>query len=103
MPTQNGGITVTDLNNYMKNYSSRKVVAEEVLDVGLFDVLKGSIDRESFIGENIEILIRTSQPFTGKAHYEDANIPYPQSLAFVKQLIPLREVIVNAGLTRQAM
>lgn len=98
-----GGITLSDLNNYMRNYPSRKVVADEITDAPLLEVLRNNIDTEAFRGDNIEILVKTKQPFTGKAHYEDADIPYPKDTAFVKQLIPLREVIVNAGLTRQAM
>lgn len=98
-----GGITIDDLNNYMMNYPSRRIVANEITDAPLLEALKKNIDTESFRGDNIEILIKTKQPFTGKAHYEDADIPYPKDTAFVKQLIPLREVIVNAGLTRQAM
>jgi len=98
-----GGITLGDLNNYMKNYPSQKVVPNEIMGSPLLEALKENIDTEAFRGENIEILVKTRQPFTGKAHYEDADIPYPKDTAFVKQLIPLREVIVNAGLTRQAM
>jgi len=61
------------------------------------------IDRDSFVGDKIEILIEKDWEFTAKPHYEDADIPRPSDFEFDKQLIPLREVIVNNGLTKQAM
>jgi len=93
---------LSDLEYYSRDYVSGRIVTNENLDVKLFDALKGVMQEGKFIGGNVDILLRTTQPYTAQAHTEDADIPYPGTVAFVKMQVPLKEVIVNAGLTLQA-
>jgi hypothetical protein len=97
------GVTLTDLNNFMKNYPTGKIVPGEYFDFSLYDALKNNIKTDGFYGDLAEQLIQTSFPFTGQAFAEDADIPLPDDLGFVKMFIPLREIIANAGLTHQAL
>lgn len=97
------GVNLTDLANYMKDYPSGRIEPDEKVDWPLLDAMRPNLNTEMFIGDNVEVLIKDTRPYTGKAHYENADIPYPGTQSWAKQLIPLREVMVNAGLTRQAL
>jgi hypothetical protein len=97
------GMTLVDLNNYMKNYPSQRMFVNEMLSVGLFDVLKGQFDSENFVGKAYQMLMQVSQPSTAKGHYEDHDIPLPGTTVPVLTSVPIKEMIANAGLTRQAM
>ena len=97
------GVNLTDLNNFMKNYASGTIVPEQFTWGTLYDALKANIKKNEFRGDAVEQLIQTSYPFTGTAFGENIAIPYPQTLGFTKNWIPLKQVIVNAGITKQAL
>jgi len=97
------GVNLTDLNNFMKNYASGIIVPDQYVWGSLYDALKANVKKNEFRGDAVEQLIQTTHPFTGTAFGENVDIPYPQPLGFTKNWIPLKEVIVNAGLTRQAL
>ena len=99
----NGGVNLTDLNNFMKNYASGVIVPDQFVWGSLYDALKANVKKDEFRGDAVEQLIQTSYPFTGTAFGENVDIPYPQALGFEKNWIPLKQVIVNAGLTKQAL
>lgn len=96
-------VQLSDLNNWMKNYASGVIVQEDYQETSFYEVLRGNVERVPHVGDYVEMLIQDTRPFTAKAHGEDADIPYPDDLSFQKVYVPLREVIVNAGLTRQAL
>ena len=96
-------ITLSDLNNYMKNLPSGAIVPEEMewKQVPLFNALKGMIDREAFKGSYIEVLVKTAVGGAAQAFAENVAIPSGYAPAYVKQLIGLKEIIANAELTLQ--
>ena len=102
-PTSANGVTLTDLNYFMQNYPTGIVVPSEYFWNSLYDGLKANLQTDGFYGDMAEILIQNSHPFTGQAFGENVSIPYPDDMDFVKQYIPLKEVIVNAGVSKQAM
>ncbi len=57
-----GAITLSDLNNYMKNYPTGVIVPENAHwdQVPLFKALRPSIDRSVFRGQQIEVLMETA-------------------------------------------
>lgn len=87
----------------MKNWPSGIIVPEDVHwdQVPVFKALKPMIDRSAFRGENIEVLIQTGVGGAFEAFSENQDIPAGAAPAYVKQLIPLREIIANAQLTLQ--
>jgi hypothetical protein len=87
----------------MKNMPTGKIVPDQYFWGTLYDALKSKVTKDGFYGDLAEILIQTSYPFTGQAFGQNVAIPYPDDFGFVKQFIPLKEVIVNAGITRQAL
>jgi len=97
------GVNLTDLNNYMKNFPSGRIVPETIQKVPLLEALRDNIDRESFRGEYIEVLIQTDFPYTGQGFKENDDLPAPETVGFEKMLIPLAELIVTAGVSKQAM
>ncbi len=98
-----GAITLSDLNNYMKNYPSGTIVPENAHwdQVPLFKALRPSIDRSVFRGEHIEVLMETGIGGTFEGFSENQDIPHGAAPAYEKQLVPLKEVIANAELTLQ--
>jgi hypothetical protein len=96
------GITLSLLNNYMKNYPSGIIVPDQYIWHSLWDLLRADLKKDAHRGEYVEILLRTTREFTGKAHTEDADVPLPPGTGFDKAYIPMRELIANAGITRQA-
>jgi len=96
-------INLTNLNFFMKNYPTMEIVPEQHHWSSLYDALRGQIQKDGFYGDLAEILIQTGHPYTATAFGENVAVPLPGQLAFVKQLIPLKQVIVNAGLTMQMM
>lgn len=97
------GVNLTDLNNFMKNYASGTIVPDLYTWGTLYDALKSSVHKNEFRGDAVEQLIQTTHPFTGTAFGENVAIPYPSPIGFTKNWIPLKEVIVNAGITKQAL
>ena len=91
-------ITLSDLNNYMKNLPSGAIVPEEMewKQVPLFNALKGMIDREAFKGSYIEVLVKTAVGGAAQAFAENVAIPSGYAPAYAKQLIGLKEIIANA-------
>ncbi len=103
MATSWNGITQTDLNNYMKNRVSGIIVPDLYEWGTLDDDLKATLRKGAFYGDMVEALIQTSHAHTGTAFGDNVNIPYPDDFGFVKMWIPLKEMIVNAGVTMQQM
>lgn len=97
------GVNLTDLNGYMKNIQTGRIVPSLYTWGTLHEHLKANLQTEGFDGDLAEILIQTGFPFTGSAFGENVDIPYPQDVSFVKQYIPLKQIIVNAGITQQAL
>lgn len=97
------GVTLADLNGFMKNYTTGRIVPTEFFWNSLDDILKNSVQTDNFRGDLAEILMQTEYPYTGQAFGEDIDIPYPDDLKFIRQYIPLKQIIVNAGLTQQAL
>lgn len=87
----------------MKDYPSGIIVPEEFMWNSLYDTLKGGIKKDPHIGDNVDILIQTSRPFTGKGWGENIDIPYPDDMGFIKTQVPLYQVIANAGVTKQSL
>lgn len=102
-PLTANGVTLSDLNYFMKNYQTGLIIPDQYFWNSLYDGLKANIQTDGFYGDMAEILIQNSFPFTGQPFGEGVDIPYPDDLSFVKQYIPLKEVIVNAGVSKQAM
>lgn len=103
MPASWNGITQTDLNNYMKNRVSG-IIVPDLFEWGtLDDDLKACFRKDGFSGDLVEALIQTSHAHTGTAFGDGVDIPYPDDFGFVKMWIPLKETIVNAGISMQQM
>ena len=96
-------INLTNLNFFMKNYPTMEIVPEQYHWSTLYDALGAQMQKDGFYGDLAEVLIQTGYPYTATAFGENVPIPSPGQLAFVKQWIPLKQVIVNAGLTQQMM
>lgn len=97
---------LTDLNNFMKNYPTQRIEVGTKFSkqIGLWQVLKNQVNTERFkAGTTIDFLIKTKNPFTGKAHGEGKNIPDPGVTAFEKSTLSIRELIATAGVTKQLM
>ena len=97
------GPTISDLNYYMKNRPSGIIVPDLYEWGTLDDHLKKNLRKDAFYGDMVEALIQTSHAHTGTAFGENVDIPYPDDFGFVKMWIPLKECIVNAGITMQAL
>lgn len=98
------GVTLDDLNNYTKADPTGIIVPDTMVDWPLLDALRPNLNTQEFTaGTNVEILIEATRGYTGQAFWENADLPYPLDTSFVKQLIPLRELMVTAGLTKQAL
>lgn len=97
------GVTLADLNGFMKNYDTGTIVPDQFFWNTLYDDLKGSFEKKNFDGDQFKILIQTGFPFTGQAFGESVDIPQPDDLGFMPMYIPLKETIVNAGVTMQSM
>lgn len=96
-------INLTTLNNFMKDFPSGIIVPEMFLWNDLYDLLKANCKKDVFEGNNVEILIRTTDPFTFTAFGENIDIPYGDTLGYTKMRIPLKEVIATASVTKQMM
>lgn len=96
---------LTDLNNFMKNYYVPKIVmTEPPRDMGLYEILKGDMGMETFKGGYKHTwLLDTYQGYNAQAFWEDKDIPLGDRVQFQEAYIGLKEVIVNATLTKQAI
>jgi hypothetical protein len=98
------GATLTTLNYFTKDFPTGRIVPFEKLEFPLLEALRPNIQTEDFVaGQYMKTLIKTARPFTGKAHYEDADVPLPGASGYVEQLVPLRELIANAGISQEAL
>ena len=72
-----GAITLSDLNNYMRNYPTGVIVPENAHwdQVPLFKALRPNIDRSVFRGEKIEVLMETQLGGAFEAFSEAQDIP----------------------------
>lgn len=98
-------ILITDLNNFMKNYPSGIIEwnVNPKLNIGLYDLLSGEINQTAFqAGEYYEFLIKTKQPYTARGFGENIDLPLPRSTAYEMAKIALKEMIVTAGVSKQA-
>lgn len=100
------GITLTSLNNSLRDLplDPGLVQPDEKLKSPLLQALQPRIVNMPFdASDNWEFLIETDRPMDATIHTEDGDIPLPQDSAYVKGTWPLREVIVNGGLTHNAL
>jgi hypothetical protein len=100
------GITLSSLNNSLRDLPLDPGVLQpdHVLTSDLLKALQGRIVNRNFDpGGNWQFLIETDVPMDATIHYENADIPLPQDSAYVLGTFPVREVIVNAGLTHKAL
>lgn len=96
-------ITLAHLEKIMLKLPSRRIVAEEVPFSGLPKILKKRINREAFVGGGIEVVIKTSRPYTGKAHGSKKSLPYAGTTGYEIVTIGIKELIATAGVEKQAM
>src|SRR3990167_8438312 len=87
----------------MKTRDSGHIEPADFVWSNLRDDLKARISSEEIDREMVRHLMKTSFPYTTQAHAENAEIPYAGHAEFVPMYIPLKEIITNAGLTRQAL
>jgi hypothetical protein len=100
------GLTMTDLNNATRDMplDPGLVQPDEKLKSPLLEILRPRImDRPFTPSGSWEFLIETDRPMDATIHYEDADIPLPQDSAYVLGTFPVREVIVNGGITHSAL
>jgi hypothetical protein len=103
MATSFNGVGLADLNYFMRDVPDGTIQPELYLWNTLYDGLKSDIEKGQHLGDNITSLLKTSTPFTGRPFGENKDIPYPEDTSFVEMKTPLFEVIVNMGITKQAL
>jgi hypothetical protein len=103
LPSSINGIKLADLNYFMKNYPTGIIVPSDYRWNTLYDCLKGNLKTDGFYGDMAEILIKTNRPFTGQAMGDRVAIPYADNTGYIMQHLPMRRVIVNAGVSGDAM
>ena len=97
------GFTLANLNNYMKSMDVTKLVLTDIPNVGLYEALRDRIDRTNLIGDMAKVHIQLGIGIVGRPMTEASELPYPAANNFDIALIPLRRVVDNAGVTKQAL
>lgn len=93
----------TSLNNYMRNTEDRRILANQIPDVAFYRMFAKNFNNNEFVGNNVEILLKTKRSMRGKAHGENLDLPSPGAVEYQKMLWPLAELITTAGVTKQAI
>jgi hypothetical protein len=96
-------INLTDLNNFMKNWQSGRIVDARTERVVLWGDLRNRIDREAFRGRKIEVLMQVTYPFSATGFAENQDLPAPQTIGHILEYISVKEMMATAGITRQAL
>jgi hypothetical protein len=97
------GIGIAELNYYMKNTRRTTLVPADYFWHSLYDALKANVNKTRFVGDLAEITMQTSHPFTYQGFDSTVQIPSPKGVGFIKQYIPLKRAIANAGITGDAL
>jgi hypothetical protein len=100
------GTTLDNLNNFVRDLplDSGLVTPDSILDAPLLEALRPRLNTKEFTaGGKVQIYIETERPLTGVPAYEDADIVLPKDTTGVLAEVELRELQVNAGLTKQAL
>lgn len=98
------GVTIADLNNFMKDYEYPRLDVDKVDHIGLFNLLKGNIDSQSFLaGNEVEWRVRTKAEMRTRAHTDGGDLPYPGTLGYEVAKVGIKQVITTAGVTGTSM
>lgn len=99
-------ITLAGLNDSVRDLpqESGLIQPDEIMTSPLLNALRPRIQQVEFSpAGNWQFYIETEQAMDATIHYDNADIPYPGDTDGVIATAPLREVIVNAGLTHGAL
>lgn len=95
--------SIEAINAYMRDVPSKKIVANEIQDVGFFKALTKNFNNSQFQGLNIVNLLKVGAPMRTKAHGERLDLPGTGNAKYYEMKVPLAELITNAGITKQAL
>ena len=102
-PTATGTIGLAQLNNWMRDTYSDVITTEQYFADTLYGPLIPMLKKDGFDGNNVLMELETSIPLDGQAFGDRATLPYGGTPEFTQMYLPLKEVIVPAGVTEEAL
>lgn len=97
-------VGIDDLNYFMKDLRSGIVVDSDFIWHSAWDAFKSRVDtKREFQGNNFKMLIRTDYDLSAEAFGERSTFPYAGDTAYVEMNLPLKQVVVPAGITQAAL
>ena len=95
---------LSDLENFMRDYDYPRFEADKIDHIAVFSTLKNMVDSDSFRGgDEMKWPIRVSDQLVARAHTELAEIPEPGAAAYKNMSVNIKQIIVNAGITQEAL
>jgi len=95
-------VTLTDLNNFMRDFPSLKIRPDALFVGTLYDALKATVKTERYVGDKYDMLVQTHTNMSGQAFARGVSIPAsPAAPAWVKLSTKYAEMVANTGVTSQ--
>ena len=95
-------VTLTDLNNFMRDFPSLKIRPDALFEGTLYDALKATVKTERYVGDKYDMLVQTHTNMSGQAFARGVSIPAsPAAPAWVKFSTKYAEIVANTGVTSQ--
>ncbi len=99
------GITLSGMNAAVRDLPlDWRIQPDEKWTFPILDFLRPRMQtREFSMSGHAQIYIELGHPVTGQAFGEDMSLPYPDTVSGQLMLVPLRQMIVTAGVTHDAL